>query len=194
MNNDLVWYACYGSNVYSERFKYYILGGEFWESKRRIGRCADPTLWRDSRVMRVPGRMHFAKNLSGWGPFGVAFFRPEEEGTTIMKLYLITEEQFQHVKNEEGPGENWYGHEVSLGELEGIPVRTLTSRSLAHPFNLPSAAYIDTIMAGLVLECGLSEKEAEEYLQECQKPIREDDDRQVRSLRDNAADYYFKKS
>lgn len=27
-DNDKVWYACYGSNLCADRFKYYILGGE----------------------------------------------------------------------------------------------------------------------------------------------------------------------
>lgn len=168
--HNLVWYACYGSNVYSKRFKHYIIGGQFQGRGRNLDPCEDSTLWRDSKVIRVPGRMHFAKEKSGWGNYGVAFFRPEEEGTTIMKLYLVTEAQFRHIKKKEGAAEYWYGYEYPLGQVDGIPVRTLTSRYRIEPENQPCREYLDTIRNGLTLECGLTEEEAEEYLDRCLQP------------------------
>lgn len=170
-NSDPVWYACYGSNVYSERFKHYIIGGQYRGHGRNLEPCEDPTLWRDFKVIRVPGRMHFAKEKSSWGNYGVAFFRPEEEGTTIMKLYLVTEAQFRHIRKKEGASDHWYGWEYPLGEIDGIPVRTLTSRYRIEPENLPCGEYLDTIRNGLVLECGLTEEEAEKYLHRCLSPM-----------------------
>ena len=79
-NSDLVWYACYGSNVYSERFKHYIIGGQFRGRGRDLDPCEDPTLWRDSKVIRVPGRMHFAKEKSGWEATGSRFSVRKRKG------------------------------------------------------------------------------------------------------------------
>ena len=89
-----------------------------------------------------------------------------------MKLYLVTEAQFRHIKKKEGAADYWYGCEYPLGEIDGIPVRTLTSRNRIEPENLPCREYLDTIRNGLTLECGLTEEEAEEYLDRCLSPMR----------------------
>lgn len=173
MNDNLIWYACYGSNLNSERFRCYIAGGQYRGKGRYLDPCEDPTLWRDSRFIRVPGRMHFAKEISSWGEGGVAFYRPESEGTVIMRLYLITREQFRHVQKKEGRGADWYGLKVPLGEMDGIPVMTLTSVNRVFPENRPCEDYLNTIRDALINECGMTVDETERYLEECLSPLQD---------------------
>lgn len=42
--NDMVWYACYGSNMHLDRFKYYIEGGLYTVNNRYYEGCSDKTL------------------------------------------------------------------------------------------------------------------------------------------------------
>ena len=164
-NNDLVWYACYGSNLSYDRFLHYIQGG--WYEGKWYEPCSDPTPPRDSRIRSFQGRMYFA-NRSRWEGKGAAFFDPDGEESVIMRLYLITREQLAHVKTKECDRAEWYGREVRLGEEDGIPVITLTSVS-PNPFNAPCARYVEVIRNALIKECGISEQETGEYLNRCLK-------------------------
>lgn len=158
-----VWYACYGSNLSYDRFLHYIQGG--WYEGKWHKRCADPTPPADSRIRFYKGRMYFA-NRSRWEGKGAAFFDPDGEESVIMRLYLITREQLDHVKTEECDRDEWYGREVCLGEEDGIPVITLTSVR-PNPFNAPSARYVEVIRNALIAECGMAEEDADVYLKNC---------------------------
>lgn len=164
-NTDLVWYACYGSNLSYDRFLHYLEGGEY--EGRRYKRCSDPTPPRDSRIRSFRGRMYFA-NHSRWERKGAAFFDPAGEDAVIMRLYLITREQLNYVKTEECDRDEWYGHEVRLGEEDGIPVITLTSVR-PNPYNAPSARYVEVIRNAMIHECGITEEDADDYLNRCMK-------------------------
>lgn len=161
--NEKVWYACYGSNLNAERFRYYIEGGDCPYNGRNYPGCADQTLWTDSRTRTFAGELYFGNESRTWDGKGVAFFDPEANGTVIMRLYLITRGQLLDVQDQEGLSGDWYGWLVPLGEADAIPVYTFTSES-RRPANPPSEAYLAVIREGLVEGCGLSEAEADAYL------------------------------
>lgn len=159
--NDKVWYACYGSNLCADRFKYYILGGDCPYNGKHYDGCDDKTMWSASKTYKAKGRIYFALSSRYWDYKGFAFYNPDADGTVFMKLYLITWGQFLDVQDQEG---KCYDLEVPLGEADdGIPIYTFTTQS--HFFyNSPSGKYLDVIRKGLINECGVSENEADAYL------------------------------
>ncbi|MBR3179222.1 MAG: gamma-glutamylcyclotransferase [Clostridia bacterium] len=167
--NDPVWYACYGSNLREERFKDYIVGNEHPRWGKPKKGCTDKTLWTDSMVMEYPGQLYFGNSSSQWQNMGVAFYDPDAEGKTYMRLYRITFGQLLEVWKQEGSGENWYDslYPVEITK-EGIPVYTISSKK-RKAFNLPDEQYLEVIRDGLVLECGIGEKAAKNYLKQAQK-------------------------
>ena len=162
-----VWYACYGSNLSSDRFKCYIEGGVCENGSRYDGCRGDKSLWIDSKIKRFPGTMHFAQMSRSWGNSGVAFYDPKGAGETIMRLYKITLDQLREVQDQEGPSDRWYGNLVDLGiDDDGCEIYTITNK-VDIPMNQPSEDYLNLIQRALVQECGLSELEADKYLGKC---------------------------
>ena len=156
--NDLVWYACYGTNLSRERFMRYV------------GRCADGTAPRESKPYRIPHLMYFAKSSAKWDNQGLAFIDPHEDGTamTLGRVYLISRAQYEEIRFMEG-GKNlngWYKHEVTLGTLGKYPVYCFTAPGLLAP-NPPSEKYLDVLRTGLMETWPELGKEAhEKYLSE----------------------------
>ncbi len=167
-NKEYVWYACYGSNLSSERFKCYIEGGVCKENGKSYSGCTnDKSLWTDSKIIRVPGKMFFGNSSSSWGGKGVAFYNPDGNGETIMRLYKITKEQLYEVQRQEGKAAYWYGRLFRLGpDLDGCEIYTITNEA-AVPANRPSDVYLDLIRRALIEECGINASDTEEYLQKC---------------------------
>ena len=164
--NDPVWYACYGSNLKEERFKDYILGNKHpkWGKSKRG--CTDKTLWTDSKVKEYPGVIYFGNTSGSWQGMGVAFYDPDQEGKTLMRLYKITYGQLLDVRNQEGPYDGWYDNLYRMENAEeGIPVYTITSTQRIDS-NLPSEEYKAVIKEALVDECGMREEDAQEYLRQ----------------------------
>lgn len=160
---DEVWYACYGSNLSTERFRYYILGGRYME--KHYDGCRDQTLWKDSKIGKLPGRMVFGRRSGRWNG-GVSFYLPDAEGETVMRLYRITAGQMMDIMEQEGISPNWYGRIVCLGHREGLPIYTLTAESVEER-NDPSNEYREVIRNALTEDCALTDQEAEEYLHCC---------------------------
>jgi hypothetical protein len=153
--SDLVWYAAYGSNLLRARFLTYLKGGRFEDLPRDHRRCDDPSPPRDEVKMTLPFARYFAYDSDTWGG-GVAFLDPNRRGTTTGRLYLVTEGQFSHVLAQENGWQDrmpedkgWYRCVFGLGELDGVPVRTITSLERG-PARAPSAAYRDVIARGEV--------------------------------------------
>ncbi len=158
-----IWYACYGSNLKAARFKCYIAGGKCEENGKEYPGCQNKESWIDSKIKRFPGKLFFANKSSTWGRKGVAFYDPDGDGETIMRLYKITEDQLYDVQQQEGPSPRWYGRKYYLGTEDGIPVYTLTNEEKILP-NEPADNYLALIKNALIEECGLSNQEAEIYL------------------------------
>ena len=169
-NDTPIWYAAYGSNLSESRFACYIRGGICEQNNRFYRGCSDKTMWTESRVQMMKGRMYFANHSGSWDGKGVAFYAPERQGTTVMRLYRITYGQLKDVQLQEGSSMSWYGRMVCLGFENGLPVMTFTSGKLQEQ-NMPDDTYLNLIHDALVSECGISKREAAQYLKSCMKPF-----------------------
>ena len=153
IQEKLVWYACYGSNIMYERFLCYIQGGTFYANNRHYDGCkTDKTLPLSSKPVIIPYEMYFGNESSSWmnddgKRTGVAFLDTLKNGITLGRMYLITERQFEEVWEQEGNSDNWYNKEILLGKYDGYPVKTFTN-SVRRKENVPSKKYLDVINKG----------------------------------------------
>ncbi len=173
-DSDPVWYAGYGSNLCADRFRCYIEGGRWDERVKPNKGCRDTALWSQSFVKSFPGRMYFARGSGGWDDCGVAFYAPECEAETVMRLYRITFGQLKDVQDQEGNVDGWYGRLVFLDFVDGVPAFTFTSEH-HHTPNAPGKRYSNLIFDALTKECGLRGEEASAYLKQCLRPLPEAD-------------------
>lgn len=135
--SELVWYACYGSNINKNRFMEYING------------CEDktPPLAEETMILEHP--IYFAKQSSRWENKGVAFLDTNSYGKCYGKRYLITKEQFNSLHKQEGKSDAWYNQIVDLGSEDGIPIRTITHSPNNLGNNIPHTKYLDVIKKGI---------------------------------------------
>lgn len=162
-----VFYVCYGSNMCEDRFKCYLTG----KPNKRLGikagkKCKDQSPIVGKTSFRIPYEMYFGNSSSTWDGGGVCFLNPKRisdtKKFTFATAYLISEEQYEHVRKCEGKSPEWYGKEIELDPMSGIPAKTFTSEKV-HKFNMPSKRYLDVVRAGLI-EWGLTYKQAVQYL------------------------------
>lgn len=166
---DIVWYAVYGSNLSKERFLCYIKGGLCGANGKRYDGCTNDRLVSDEedRVW-FPGQMYFGNRSSSWCGKGVAFYDPAAPGKTFMRLYRVTRQQLKEIRVQEGKSADWYGKIQALGiHTDGAPVYTLTSETRRFA-NAPDESYISLIKRTLTEENGFSQEEADRYLAGCQ--------------------------
>jgi hypothetical protein len=187
-NNNLIWYAVYGSNLYYERFACYIVGGKPEGSiKTHIG-CRSKKLPFASNSFLLPHELYFSRESASWGGGGVAFLKPEINNSagTYGRLYLITNDQFEDiVKQENDLPENvtidyqqafhsgsiifnenaWYGRLLWLGNHQSYPVVSITAVSENYIPSKPSHTYLKAIIKGLIQVYGMTCPEIAGYLQ-----------------------------
>jgi hypothetical protein len=103
-------------------------------------------------------------STQNWGGGGVAFIDPEidESAETLCRTWLITGGQYGDLRQQEGVA--WYDDEVTLGEIDGIPILTVTHRRRLIDILPPSPAYLKTIAVGLRETAGWSDDEIAIYL------------------------------
>lgn len=147
VKDDCVWYACYGSNMLKERFDCYIKGGSCRFNGRYYPACVDSSDPKAEVCTSIPHPLYFGNSSGSWGGCGVAFVDPTVEGHTPARAYLITRQQYEHVRDLECRASSWYPDEIDLGAIGGIPVKTFTNIS-RRPENAPSEAYLDVMRAG----------------------------------------------
>ena len=104
--NDLVWYACYGSNLLESRFLCYIKGGVPEGSIKEHTGCTDKSLPIASEKFIIPHQLYFAEKSKQWEMGGVAFIKsshiPEKsKKITYARKYLIRKEQFVQILRQE---------------------------------------------------------------------------------------------
>lgn len=133
-NSDYVWYACYGSNVNRERFMKYI------------NRCSDTTPPIADRPYVFNHSIYFAKSARHWDNGGKAFLDDTQPGHAYGRIYKITREQYEQVKNMEGGD---YTKFLDLGTVSGLPVYSFTDTQKNSPERMPSKDYFSTILDGL---------------------------------------------
>lgn len=163
-----LWYAAYGSNMASDRFRCYLAGGCPPGAARTYPGARDRTLPRERRPVRLEGSVYFAWESPTWGG-GIAFYDPAAAGRrSIGVAYRLTLGQFSDVVAQEmhrdpgtdldiddlwdlgrhrlGPGRYESLHVV--GRIDDLPVVTFTTPS-PLPHNPPAATYLATMARGI---------------------------------------------
>jgi len=171
----VAWYAAYGSNTDEERFRRYLAG------------CTAPCEPSDSRPYVLDRALYFAGESTGWGEGGVAFVRATAapEVTTLARAWLLPVERIAEVGAQEnrrpategsldldavlGRGivptfRGWYDAWVACGELDGVPVITLTSSTDRAPERPPAASYVHVVARGLRTTHGMTRESVADYL------------------------------
>lgn len=145
IQQEYVWYACYGSNLNAERFMRYI------------DRCTDTSAPVEDRPFRIPYKIYFAKTAKNWDNGGKAFLDDTADGFAYGRIYKITRNQYEQIRRFEGPD---YAKQIELGMTDGLPVYTFTDTQRNADIHMPSAAYFSIILSGLQ-ECynGLVDEE-----------------------------------
>lgn len=183
-SSGLVWYAAYGSNLHEPRFRCYLTGGRAAGSARVHPPCADDRSPRATAVATLPFPLFFAGSSRTWGG-GNAYIDPDgHDAATRARLYLISVEQFEAVVAAEGHrapaplpppragtpatyrvASGDYGVGVlACGQLEGIPVLSVTGPTPDASVTPPRRAYLRTIASGLRHTHALSPQAVADYL------------------------------
>jgi hypothetical protein len=172
--SDLVWYACYGSNIDDTRFLKYVQGGSLTtigETVKEYIRCdRDAAAPRKSKAFMLPYKLVFGKKSGTWGGHGVAFIgnTKNKRTRTFSRIYLISKIQFAHLFAQENGRDsvkiefekldeygrldfdfNFYDRLVKVGKVEGHPVYTFTN-SKKIVFNDPCKEYLTYIFTGIL--------------------------------------------
>ena len=169
---EYIWYVSYGSNMLEERFLCYIEGGCFEGSSSYRDPCEDPTRPLEKRAIDIPYSMYFGNYSGSWEGCGVSFLDTTKEGHALGVAYLITRDQFEHVAAEENGGRspgygNWYEDIISLGEMDGFEMLTITNDEL-RPYNEPCEEYLNTLKRGIRENWPeKSDKDINSYLEGC---------------------------
>src|SRR5688500_13243209 len=154
----VAWYAAYGSNTDEERFRRYLAG------------CTQPAEPADSRPYLLDLPLYFAGTTSRrWGDGGVAFTDVARDATpsTLARAWLLPLERIAEIGAQENGlpieeadldldavrargmhrahPERWYDAWVDCGELDDLPVVTLTSTARRTPVAPPSRAYAQVV-------------------------------------------------
>ncbi len=166
-----VWYVSYGSNMLKERFMCYIKGGSFRGSRYREP-CRDTSLPKAVKTVEVPYDMYFGNVSGSWENGGVSFIDTSKEGCALGVAYLISEEQFKHVREQENGGKfpgngEWYTEIIDLGRMNGFKVKTITNTIPRDP-NKPSQKYLDALHEGIKENWPqMSDGDIDDYLNNC---------------------------
>jgi len=141
----LVWYVSYGSNLRLARFAVYIKGGSF-EGAGPYAGAKNKTMPSRNEPFSIPFSIFFMKRSITWGGGGVAFLDVSKLGFAYGRAYLITKEQFDDVRRQEGS--DYYPDEINLGLYKGYPAMTFTDKHKQKNM-FPSEAYLNVIKSGI---------------------------------------------
>ncbi|MEA3056726.1 MAG: hypothetical protein QOD30_2158 [Actinomycetota bacterium] len=171
----VAWYAAYGSNTDEARFRQYLAG------------CTQPCDPADSRPLTLDLPLYFAGSRTRWGDGGVAFLGPERDltPTTLARAWLLPVDRIAEVGAQENRlpidraqldldavvadgvasvYDGWYDAWVVCGELDGIPVVTLTASTTRSPQTPPARGYVEVVARGLRTTHGMTRKDVAAYL------------------------------
>jgi hypothetical protein len=170
---ERIWYVAYGSNLATARFRCYLSGGRPAGGARDYLGCRDPRDPTRIEGVEVPGGLVFAGASRVWNG-GMTFYDRTATGGVAGCAYLVTTDQFgdgaaQELRRPPGgefardlsgllpdvesvvaTGPGLYETVVRLGELDGLPMFTITHHDVASlvPAS-PTAAYLRWIILGL---------------------------------------------
>lgn len=188
MTSNMIWYACYGSNMDSERFLKYIQGGQLIVNglTKDYKPCpTDTSLPEQSEPYSIDRKFLFAKESKTWNLHGVGFIsnKRNKRSKTYAKLYLISEAQFLYLFAQENGRQtskinyeqllnegyldfeyNFYNRILLLNkDYNGLPILTFTNKSNLTA-KKPLFEYAKLISNGLKLTHNLTDKETVNYL------------------------------
>ncbi|GAB3661246.1 hypothetical protein GCM10028791_35670 [Echinicola sediminis] len=186
-DSDYVWYASYGSNLLKSRLLCYVQGGRPVGAAKTYAGCVDKSLPTAEKALEIPYTMYFAKSAKVWNGGGVAFIHRQKEAKapTLARMYRIRKAQFLDVLRQENAlsyrpeidltavahrgslvleDAGWYNLLLHLGEENGEPVFTFTSRDLYQPYTAPHENYLLTIIKGIREGYVLSDHAISTYL------------------------------
>ncbi len=167
-DEDVIWYAGYGSNLSKKRFLCYVEGGCCEANGKNYPGCTHKQLISDiDDHAWFSGQMFFGNESGTWNGKGVAFYDPNASGRTYMRMFKVTRQQLKEIQKQEGPSRMWYGKIQALGiHADGCPIYTLTSET-RRPANAPDKTYLSLIIRALIEENGFTENEANNYIAMC---------------------------
>lgn len=87
-----VYYACYGSNLNSERFKFYLQGGNL--NGREYAGSRDKSKPEKEFFKSFQGKLVFKGRSQSWNNGAIAFIDKERDLKFYSKLYLLNDIQF----------------------------------------------------------------------------------------------------
>lgn len=135
MDEPLVWYAGYGSNLRAGRLAAYLSGGRPPGSGRHHPGARDPRPPLESRTCTLPGRIRFRGSFHGWGEGGgAAFWEPEEGRTTWCRAYRLRAPQLADLALQEN------GHDpgaVDAATLDRVDRRVADLAGGDEPATVP---------------------------------------------------------
>lgn len=167
--DGMIWYAAYGSNLCFQRFKCYLKGGKPFFGNESNSGCRDGIIPDENERYIIKHPIIFASardDLSSrmWGKGGVAFLDDSSEGVSFARIWKLTYEQYDEVRDQES--RSIYDKEIFLGyHGDGFPVKTITSSKEQKTLTMPSPSYIKTMTRGLSQTFGLSEKSIKSYFE-----------------------------
>lgn len=147
--SNYVWYVCYGSNLKYERFMKYIEN------------CTDKSEPICREIITIPYELYFAEHSERWNG-AKAFIDLNQRRLTFGAKYLITKEQYEQIKNQEGSS---YRTNVDLGEDKfGIKQVSFTQTKYDRDGSKPSQEYINVIRDGLKENYGFDDLVSYDYI------------------------------
>ncbi|MHC5067906.1 MAG: histone deacetylase [Planctomycetota bacterium] len=185
MEDDLIWYVAYGSNLLSARFDCYLIGGKAPGATRKDPGARDDSPPHDERAMFLPYPLSFAGRFASWQGGGAAVLDPQRDDSvqTLARGYLITRAQFEDVLRQENAdpaiiatdlpleagvsaviGDGPYARVLCLGEQDGVPLYTCTAAADVEAA-APSKPYLQCLIAGLRETFALNKQGVRKYLE-----------------------------
>jgi len=180
---DLVWYVAYGSNLASQRLRYYLVGGRPLGGRRTYVGARNQSEPLLTRPVELSGGLRFAGQSLAWGG-GIAFYDPHAaNGRVRARAYLLEHTQVSDVVAQETRrppaidldlvaarvhescrlGGSAYDLALRLEDLDDRPAMTITSSTAAEP-TAPSPAYLGWICRGLYEAFAWTPAQARDYL------------------------------
>lgn len=181
IDDDLLWYVSYGSNLSAARFGCYLHGGTPDGGRRRMVGCRDGRPARAWRAVEVEHALHFGGPSPTWGG-GPAFLDTTRSGRVLARAWLIARQQFDDLVAQENHLDvgtvtvdddvlanggvaiagGSYGRLVRLPDIEAVPAVTFTYLQRPAP-RAPAPAYLALLRRGLA-EIGHAREAVEAYL------------------------------
>jgi hypothetical protein len=190
MDEELVWYVSYGSNLDRDRLLCYLRGGRPPAAWRANTGARDPAPPRDDRAVTIPHALFFADVSHVWTG-GVAFVdhHVDEDAATRARAFLLTVAQLADVIAQEsarpvgsvelephldrlaqdgraviGPGR--YDTVLQCGTIDDVACLTFTGRAPMDDTDhtTPAADYLSMVASGLRAAHGLDDHAIVDYL------------------------------